>query len=65
MVDDAKVFTEHQLKEHRQSHFGTVAARAPTFNIPWSQIIPCTMHMTLRMYVRMNSDWFLRKVVTF
>jgi hypothetical protein len=63
MVDEAKEFTEQQLKEHRQSHYGTVAARAPTFNIPWTRIIPCSMHMVLRMYATftlVNSNYHLK-----
>jgi hypothetical protein len=63
MVELAKAFTEQQRKEHRDTHFGAYAARFPIFLINWLDVIPCCLHMKLRMYVKSKRNPFGLKFV--
>ncbi len=51
MVDVVKKYSPAMIKQHRDSHFGTVPGRRPLFQIPATRWIGCCLHMMLRMYV--------------
>lgn len=50
-VAKAATMTKEELKQHRHSHFGTVAGRRPIFQLPWNNIRCCCLHCLLRVYV--------------
>ena len=51
MVDAVEDFTEANHKQHRDAHLGTVAGKRAHFQLPWDRLIPCILHMLLRLYV--------------